>query len=82
MGCDIHVNIGKWDGEKAEELFCEESYWQQRHPDDTEDFWKKSRLMVGRNYHRFAALSGVRGEGPEPNGWPEWASALATGWIT
>lgn len=76
MGCDIHVNIGKWDGEKAEELFCEETYWQQRHPNGTEDFWKKSRLMIGRNYHRFATLSGVRGEGPEPNGWPEWARVL------
>jgi hypothetical protein len=32
---------------------------------------------TGRNYTRFAALAGVRGEGPDPKGFPADASELA-----
>ena len=32
---------------------------------------------TGRDYDRFAALAGVRGEGPPPRGWPDDASDFA-----
>jgi len=61
MGCDIHIYLEKLIDGK----------WVMV---DQPDYKRDCRQ---RNYARFAALSGVRGDGPKANGWPEDASAGA-----
>lgn len=39
--------------------------------------YRSSPAFDNRNYARFAALAGVRGEGPDPKGFPDDASDLA-----
>lgn len=34
---------------------------------------KSAHYLTRRDYDRFARLSGVRGDGPRPNDWPDWA---------
>lgn len=69
MGCDIHLVLERktGDGWLGIHNF---PYYDTREGSD----WPLARE---RNYDRFAALAGVRGEGPEPKGIPQDASPLA-----
>lgn len=77
MGCDIHFIVAKYDPATGsvdtlhdpEECYRRENYSNE----EAEQAWRLSRVGRRRNYRRFARLSGVRGDGPPPNGWPEWA---------
>ncbi len=71
MGCDIHMVLeqkhnGKWIG--VDTFLGHESALDKGYawPEATE-----------RNYRRFAALAGVRGEGPAPKGLPQDLSDTA-----
>src|SRR5207237_392615 len=69
MGCDIHMVLerkteGGWLG------IHNFPYYDNRNGHDFP-------LAKDRNYDRFAALAGVRGEGPEARGMPADASPLA-----
>lgn len=70
MGCDIHMVLerrvcdGKWVG-------------VHNFPYYRTIKWHNFPLATDRNYDRFSALAGVRGEGPEPRGVPDDASDLA-----
>lgn len=75
MGCDIHFVI--------EEYFLDR--WVGVYATDTRLLRPKRPdersipvvcLMNHRNYQFFAALAGVRGDGPDPNGLPNDASEL------
>lgn len=55
MGCDIHIATEKRVDDK----------WVMV----TRAFWNTAART--RNYHRFAALAGVRGDGPPPRGLPD-----------
>ena len=55
MGCDIHIAVEKKVGDK----------WVMR------DRLHYTKPSTNRNYPRFAALAGVRGDGPDPRGLPE-----------
>ena len=75
MGCDIHLVLEKKDTNTGR--------WVGLHDfsRDILDATSAKRLSINfparhRNYERFAALAGVRGEGPEPKGLPEDASDL------
>lgn len=57
MGCDIHYSIEKFH-ESANQ-------WGHVLRDSS------SHRAADRNYIRFAALAGVRGDGPDPTGLPE-----------
>ena len=71
MGCDIHMVLerkanGKWigvDTYQGHESALGKGY-----------AWPEA---TNRNYRRFAALAGVRGDGPEPKGMPDDASDTA-----
>lgn len=84
MGCDIHVWVVRHKDGKATVIHDPDKEWLSMSRNDTlpvaspawEAHWKRWRLLRRRNYKRFAALSGVRGDGPEANGWPEWAQEL------
>lgn len=76
MGCDIHLIVCKYDQGEVSEIrkgkievadYSHEDWLNHRRP------WS---LALGRNYERFAKLSGVRGQGPDPNDWPEWAQHM------
>lgn len=68
MGCDIHLVMEErdpdfgWVGIETFRGFYDGTDWRG-HP------------AQSRNYRLFAALAGVRGDGPEPRGIPETASA-------
>ncbi len=74
MGCDIHLVVERRDGDR----------WVAVHTTnathgidrDGELAWS-CPAAVRRNYRRFAALAGVRGDGPEPRGIPHDASDYA-----
>ncbi len=81
MGCDIHVVIEKKFGDKwigLEELRPRPYYRfdleLQKH------IGPEFSICRGRerNYDLFAALAGVRGDGPEPKGLPDDASELSS----
>lgn len=80
MGCDIHIVVVKKKGRGCEILWDPGEFWRGPTDDgahvgsEIDAHWKQTRLVHSRNYERFAKLSGVRGEGPEANGWPDWAS--------
>ena len=78
MGCDIHLIIAKYDGTKVETINDFESGDEGT---DWDAYWRKWRHTVGRNYPRFGMLSNVRREGPDPNGWPEWATDAFKWWL-
>ena len=70
MGCDIHIVLekkhdGKWVGVHAFPYYESVNKGYMFAP------------AIDRNYHRFAALAGVRGEGPDAKGFPEDASELS-----
>ena len=56
MGCDIHATVEKKVGDR----------WVMV---NRLDFRSRPEAMQ-RNYKRFAALAGVRGDGPDPRGLP------------
>ena len=71
MGCDIHMTLeervdGKW--------ICIDTFASHHSryakPDSFMDGFSCSTAR-SRNYERFAALAGVRGEGPAPRGVPD-----------
>lgn len=69
MGCDIHLvlerknDAGKWVG--VDTFNSHASAYGESH---------SVPVARSRNYERFAALAGVRGDGPEPRGLPSDAS--------
>lgn len=70
MGCDIHMVLE----EKDDDLGWVGIDAFRGHRDRKgNSSWP---AVTDRNYRRFAALAGVRGDGPEPRGVPEDASAL------
>lgn len=60
MGCDIHLVVEKANAD-GWHLF------DTVHPNFSQPYGATGKK---RNYQRFAALAGVRGEGPEPKGLP------------
>ena len=71
MGCDIHIVIEQKYGSNWIGIINSESIpYGTLDPDPTM-----------RNYQFFAALAGVRGDGPEPKGIPEDASGLSRMYI-
>jgi hypothetical protein len=87
MGCDIHFIIEKRfetsDGNRWIGVF--DKYETPRMRTDKEPVekpegfraWGRDSVFGNRWYAFFAALAGVRGDGPEPNGLPEDISELA-----
>jgi hypothetical protein len=84
MGCDIHFVVerrvstpdGAWIGVYSTSLTPRlpmRSYDDHKLPSMS----NCAPTMQGRNYEFFAKLAGVRGEGPEPKGFPDDASELA-----
>lgn len=74
MGCDIHLVLekrhnGKWVGIDTFQGH-RRAKWTLK---EGEYDWS-SPVARSRNYHRFAALAGVRGDGPQPLGIPPDAS--------
>lgn len=68
MGCDIHMVLEKND---------EEFGWVGISNFENYDGFHEDRpLVISRNYRRFAALAGVRGDGPKPKGIPGDVSPL------
>ena len=80
MGCDIHVIVAYKEEGKDMEVIYDFDQWCQPYAGSdmlAEDKrWRDHRITRVRNYQRFAKLSGVRGVGPEANGWPKWAQHL------
>lgn len=74
MGCDIHIVLERKVGDGGWVGIHNFPYWQQRDRTGRSTAWP---LATERNYRRFAALAGVRGDGPEPRGVPEDVSVLA-----
>ena len=86
MGCDIHpvlekrwtdpeTGITKWVGQHAYPYVQIKEVWQGGKVVAT-NYWHAPRPQE-RHYALFAKLAGVRGEGPEPRGYPEDVSDLA-----
>lgn len=77
MGCDIHLVLEKCHGDKwiAVDTFTP-FHRQYAAKDEAMDGWS-APIARCRNYERFAALAGVRGNGPAPLGVPEDASDTA-----
>jgi len=89
MGCDIHFVVEVDFTREADTMEAPRGHVPQwvgvystghtpnmaRNPDDM--YRWRSVWCDERDYDFFAAIAGVRGEGPEPNGIPEDASALA-----
>lgn len=70
MGCDIHIVLEKYDDEfgwvGVDTFIGHESSYTKGY---------SSPIACERNYARFAALAGVRGDGPAPRGIPNDASS-------
>lgn len=71
MGCDIHMVLEQKIGEGSWIGIHHFPYY--RSSGGTHHFPD----AIGRNYRRFAAMAGVRGDGPEPRGLPEDVSVLS-----
>lgn len=69
MGCDIHYTIEMLDDGEWRHMLDSDAIWLVSGGYDT--CW---RALQARDYGFFAALAGVRGDGPEPNGVPEDAT--------
>lgn len=77
MGADIHLWLerklpnGKWVMHDRCGKISREAYGIERPPPEVDYFGGHAYHLVDRrNYRFFAALAGVRGEGPEPRGLP------------
>ena len=84
MGCDIHLVLEKRDGGKWVGVDTFTSHHRSRPTrDDIMDGFS-SPTARSRNYDRFAALAGVRGDGPEARGLPpdlsDTTALLASEW--
>jgi len=56
MGCDIHMWLEH----------------EHKYHNATSNWWPFGSEIGGdRDYELFARMAGVRGDGPEPKGWPE-----------
>ena len=93
MGCDIHVMLeqkvrtkdepdGVWQVINTFNGVPLSAIW---FPADEPIKVKDERMcgwwnVEGRNYEFFAALAGVRGDGPEPRGLPDDIAPLAQAW--
>ena len=71
MGCDIHLVLERKHGERwiAVDTFCGHDIDNR-----TDNLDWAAPAATARNYKRFAALAGVRGNGPSPHGVPNNAS--------
>jgi hypothetical protein len=69
MGCDIHMVLEK----------KHDGHWLGLHDFPYIETEKGYSFppATSRNYQRFAMLAGVRGEGPDPKGFPADASELS-----
>lgn len=78
MGCDIHLLVEKQlapDWWVTVDTMGYHKSAASRNDDGTASFsWP---IAETRNYHRFAALAGVRGDGPPPRGFPDNLSETA-----
>lgn len=78
MGCDIHMVLEKRvvvDG--VEGWIGMHDFPTTPDPKEGNHYQKQWWGVTGRNYALFAALAGVRGDGPNPKGMPSDASELA-----
>ena len=71
MGCDIHMVLERKHGDH---WIGVDSFKGHYCALDKRYAWP---LATSRNYSRFAALAGVRGDGPDPRGIPDDASELS-----
>lgn len=71
MGCDIHMVVEKKIGERWIGVHAFQRFYTR------EKRASAIPLACDRNYERFAALAGVRGDGPEARGLPDDLSDLA-----
>ena len=81
MGCDIHLVREVLVGQKWIAVDTFQGH-QMAYPKEGRDW--SSPVARARNYRRFAALAGVRGDGPDPRGIPydvsETTRYLIGGW--
>ena len=72
MGCDIHLLVER----QVDEKWITVRLFQGFHCRFSQNKYA-SPVALARNYVRFAALAGVRGDGPEPRGIPDDLSETA-----
>jgi hypothetical protein len=80
MGCDIHIVLEKKFGEKwigMRELSARSEFKLNAETCEFEGPIYGGYRARDRNYELFAALAGVRGEGPKPKGLPSDVSDLS-----
>jgi hypothetical protein len=75
MGCDIHGVVEKFHGDKWVAFRTLNSINSIYERDDGRRW--HFPVALSRNYERFAALAGVRGDGPAAKGLPDDASETA-----
>jgi hypothetical protein len=73
MGCDVQMVLEQHDKELGWVGIDAFRHRAGVNVGINKGFWPAA---TDRNYRRFAALAGVRGEGPKPRGVPEDSSAL------
>lgn len=71
MGCDIHLVLETYDSDLG---WVGIDTFKGHQTGNAKDEWY-SPIATDRNYRLFAALAGVRGDGPSPRGIPEDASS-------
>jgi hypothetical protein len=71
MGCDIHLTVEKKVGSKWIAVNTMNGGHTGRFEKDDSNWDWASPVARDRNYKRFAALAGVRGDGPEARGVPD-----------
>jgi hypothetical protein len=74
MGCDIHLVLEQRSGDKWVGINTFAGHHRGAWLVKEGDFDWSSSVARSRNYRRFAALAGVRGDGPSPRGLPVDAS--------
>lgn len=75
MGCDIHLVVERRVKDKWIAVNTMNSHQHIQYAKEERD-WSMPAAR-SRNYMRFAALAGVRGEGPPPRGLPDDLSETA-----
>ena len=75
MGCDIHFVVEEHFHDRWVGIYASEAriLWPRKFDEESNPV---ICLMDRRNYRFFAALAGVRGDGPAPNGLPNDVSEL------
>lgn len=74
MGCDIHMTVERKVGAKWICIDTMQGHHTGRFEKEDARWDWASPVANNQNYRRFAALAGVRGEGPKPRGVPDDAS--------